>query len=76
MKKDVENKITERQRETYKFIFEFMFKHGYSPSLKEIANGLYISKPVAKKHLDALIEKGYISIVPRTARSITIKKII
>lgn len=76
MKKDVENNITERQKETYKFIFNFMINKGYSPSLREIAQGLYISKPVAKKHLDALIDKGYISIVPRTARSITIKKII
>ena len=37
-----------------------MINKGYSPSLREIAQGLYISKPVAKKHLDALIDKGYI----------------
>jgi len=42
------------------------------PSLNDIAKGIYASKPVAKKHIDALIYKGYIKHTPHIARSIVI----
>lgn len=73
--KNEENKLTERQQETYDFILTFIVENGFSPSLREIANGIYCSKPVAQKHIESLIEKGYISHQPNTARSIVIKKI-
>ena len=69
------DKLTERQKDVYNFIKDYHFKKGYSPSLREIAQGVYCSKPVAQKHLLALIDKGYITYTPRTARSIVILQI-
>lgn len=74
--KNEENNLTERQHETLNFIYTFIIKNGFSPSLREIANGTYCSKPVAQRHLEALIDKGYITHTPNTARSIVLKKII
>ena len=65
-------KLTERQIETYNFIYDYILNNGYSPSLKDVSKGIFASKPVAKKHIDALIEKGYIKQTPHIARSIVI----
>ena len=70
LKKD--DKLTERQKEVFNFIREYHTLHGYSPSLREIAIGCYCSKPVAQKHLIALIDKGFVTYTPKTARSIVI----
>lgn len=75
MKKDELKPLTERQADAYEFIKYFIKVHGYSPSVREIARGIYVSKPVAQKHLMSLVEKGYVSYTPRTARSIIIKNI-
>ena len=74
--KNADIKITERQRETYQFILNYILQHGFSPSVREVAQGIYVSKPIARRHIEALIKHGLISVVPRTARSITIQKII
>lgn len=67
--------LTERQQETFDFIKDYINKNHYSPSLRDVAKGIYASKPVAQKHINALIEKGYIINTPRTCRSIVILKI-
>lgn len=71
-----EDNLTERQKETFNFICEYISTHCYSPSLREIAKGIYASKPIAQKHLTALIDKGYLTNTPHTARSIVILKVI
>lgn len=65
--------ITERDKDILNFICGFMEQHGYSPSIREIGAGVYLSKPVVQRHLWRLVECGYISIEPRTARSIVLK---
>ena len=65
-----ENKLTERQQETLDFICKYRSEKGFSPSLREIAKGIYVSKPTAQKHLMNLIEKGFVTYTPRTSRSI------
>ena len=75
MKKD-DNKLTDRQTETFNFIIDYIFSKGFPPSVSEIAKGIYASKAVAQKHIEALTDKGYIKHVPRVARSITILKFI
>ena len=65
-------KLTDRQKEVYIFIYDYINMNGYSPSLSDISKGLYISKPVVKKHIDALTEKEYIKHTPYIARSIVI----
>lgn len=67
--------LTERQKETLDFINNYINNYGYSPSLNDVAKGIYASKPVAKKHLDALEIKGFIKHTPHIARSIVINKI-
>ena len=64
--------LTERQKETLLFINNYISINGYSPSLNDVAKGIYASKPVAKKHLESLEIKGYIKHTPNIARSIVI----
>lgn len=75
MKKE-ENKLTERQTDTLIFIMNFILKNGFSPSLNEVAKGIFVSKPVAQRHITALITKGYLKHTPNTNRSYVIKKVI
>ena len=65
--------ITERDKDVLLFIQDFIQEHQYSPSLNEICRGVYLSKPVVRKHLFRLVEYGYLSITPKTARSIVVK---
>lgn len=64
--------VTERDQELLDFIKEYQTRHGYSPSLREISRGLYMSVTTAQRHLYKLVELGCISITPRTPRSIVL----
>ena len=63
--------LTKRQKEILDFVSQFLDRHGYSPTLEEIAtyfnlaslNGVY-------KHLQALQERGFIRRLSNQARSI------
>ena len=67
--------LTDRQKDTLTFICLYILKTGYSPSLREIAQGLYISKPVAVRYIKALESKGYIKHTPNIPRSIVVLKV-
>ncbi len=62
--------LTTRQQRIYRFIRDWMEKHGYSPSIREIGQKFGISSPNGvQAHLRALARKGYImraSSKPRT----------
>jgi len=64
--------FTERDQEVLDYIKSFQEKQGYSPSMREIARDLYISKTTAQRRLYRLLEMGCISMIPRTPRSIVI----
>ena len=64
--------FTERDKEVLDYIKSFQEKQGYSPSMREIARDLYISKTTAQRRLYRLLEMGHISMIPRTPRSIVI----
>lgn len=67
--------LTERQKEVYNFITQFIEEHGYSPSFREIAKGCYFgSVSTVAGYVDRLIKKGAIDYIPRTPRTITPKK--
>ncbi|NIA22752.1 MAG: transcriptional repressor LexA [Proteobacteria bacterium] len=54
--------LTKRQSEILKFIREYSSINGYPPSIREIAKHFFIKSPSgAKKHVDALVKKGYLS---------------
>ncbi len=63
--------LTDRERETYTFIQDFILRQGYAPKLREIAAGLGIrSRGTVHRYLQALVEAGLIEIEPDRARGI------
>lgn len=68
--------FTDRDNEVLQYIKDFQKENGYSPSMREMARGLYISKTTAQRRLYRLLEMGYISMIPRTPRSIVIHVVV
>jgi repressor LexA len=65
--------LTERQKEILKFIKEFIEQSGFPPTYREIGSHFnIISTFGVKRHLDALIKKGYLNIDSNSNRSITL----
>ena len=65
--------LTKRQRQILDFIGDFMGKHGYSPSLEEIAAHFGLSSvATVHKHLTALEERGAIHRGHNQSRSISL----
>jgi repressor LexA len=61
--------LTERQKKVLEFITSYFEKHGYSPSIRDIAKAFRITPRGAMMHLVVLEKKGYIS-RSKKARSI------
>lgn len=69
----LEVKLTKRQEEILKFINDFIMFNGFPPSYREIGNHFDISSTFGvKRHLDALIKKGFINIDSKSNRSISL----
>lgn len=69
----LEVKLTKRQEEILKFINDFLMFNGFPPSYREIGNHFNISSTFGvKRHLDALIKKGFINIDSKSNRSISL----
>jgi repressor LexA len=65
--------LTPRQKEVFLKICGFMEEHGYAPSLREVCELAGLKSTNAADDLLHLLQvKGYISRVPRIARSIKI----
>jgi SOS-response transcriptional repressor LexA len=64
---------TKKQRELLGFIEEFIAKHGYSPSYREIMQGLnYNSVATVALHVNNLIKRGHLQKRDHSARSLEI----
>lgn len=64
---------TKKQRELLTFIEEFIAAHGYSPSYREIMQGLqYNSVATVSLHINNLIKRGHLQKRDRSARSIEV----
>lgn len=62
---------TKKQRELLSFIEGFITEHGYSPSYREIMNGLrYNSVATVALHVNSLIARGHLRKRDRSARSL------
>jgi repressor LexA len=71
----MKNELTERQQEILNFIHEFRDENGYPPTLREIGRRFSISSTFGvKRHLDALVKKGYLNIESNASRGISIIK--
>jgi len=64
--------ITEPERSVLQFICDFWQAHGYSPTLREISEGCYMSSGNVYRFLDKLEVRGCIRREPNIARSIVI----
>lgn len=64
---------TKKQRELLTFIEKFIAEHGYSPSYREIMNGLnYNSVATVSLHVTSLIKRGHLRKRDHSARSLEI----
>jgi SOS-response transcriptional repressor LexA len=63
--------LTRQQARALDFVRRYANEHGFSPSFQEVAAGVGLaSKGGAKRLLDHLRDRGFISFAPRQARSI------
>ncbi len=64
---------TKKQRELLTYIEQFIGQHGYSPSYREIMNGLdYTSVATVSLHINSLIRRGHLRKRDRSARSLEV----
>src|SRR3954464_9041109 len=64
---------TKKQRELLTFIENFINEHGYSPSYREIMNGLsYTSVATVALHVNNLIKRGHLRKRDHSARSLEV----
>lgn len=69
----MKNKLTDRQQEILDFISEFRKENGYPPTLREIGKSFGISSTFGvKRHLEALVKKGYLNIESNASRGISL----
>jgi repressor LexA len=65
--------LTERQQEILDFIQEFIQSKGYPPSFREIGKHFNIASTFGvKRHIDALVKKGYLSNESKTSRTLSL----
>ena len=65
--------LTKRQRDILDYVKDFLHRHGYSPTLEEIANHFSLaSLNGVYKHLRALEERGFIRRLSNQSRSIQV----
>lgn len=63
--------LTRRQREILDFVTEFVAANGHSPSLLEIGARFGLSSPATvHKHVQRLVDKGFLRKSPHSARSV------
>ena len=74
--KDSQNiRPTKKQKELLSFIEEFIAARGYSPSYREIMQGLkYTSVATVALHVNNLIKRGHLQKRDRSARSLEVIK--
>lgn len=66
---------TKKQKELLSYIEEFIAAHGYSPSYREIMQGLqYTSVATVALHVNNLIKRGHLQKRDRSARSLEVVK--
>lgn len=65
--------LTKRQHVVYAMVAEYIGKHGYAPSLDEIAKALHYRSPASvHEHVCTLERKGWITRLPTYHRGIAL----
>lgn len=71
----MKNQLTERQKNILSFIEQFRSENGYPPTLREIGKKFEIASTFGvKRHLEALVKKGFISVESNASRGISFLK--
>lgn len=71
----MKKQLTERQEEILTFIKQFLESNGYPPTLREIGKRFNIASTFGvKRHLEALVKKGYLNVESNASRGITVYK--
>ncbi len=66
-------RLTERQQAIFQYLQRYVEEHGFPPTIREIARHFQLAGPKgAKKHLDALVRKGFIQRLPGQPRAIRV----
>ena len=69
----MKNDLTKRQENIYLFIKEFIDFNGYPPTYREIGSHFNIASTFGvKRHIDALIKKGFLNIIENSSRTISV----
>ncbi len=69
----MKNKLTDRQEDILNFLKQFTLENGYPPTLREIGKHFQISSTFGvKRHLEALVKKGFINIESNASRGISL----
>lgn len=69
----MKNELTERQQEILDFIQQFIAVKGFPPSFREIGKQFGIASTFGvKRHIDALVKKGYLSNESKTSRTLAV----
>lgn len=69
----MKDKLTDRQENILAFIKQFTLESGYPPTLREIGKHFQISSTFGvKRHLEALVKKGFINIESNASRGISL----
>jgi len=67
----MKKELTIRQKEILDFILRFIEKEGYPPTYREIASEFKLASTFGvKRHIDALVKKGYLQVGNNLSRSI------
>ncbi|WP_145047884.1 hypothetical protein [Paenibacillus xylanexedens] len=67
--------LTRRQQEIYDFIRLFIGDNGYSPTIREIADGIMLaSSSTVHSHVNSLIRKGYLTHSSGGVRTLALTK--
>lgn len=64
--------LTGMQRQILEFLKDYLGRHGYPPTVREIGGHFKILWPAARQHLHALEKKGFIRINPTKSRGIEV----
>ena len=66
--------LTARQHEILTLIRNYQAKHGYPPSLRELASHFKVYPNTIQDHLKALIKKGYLKREPNRSRGVSLPR--
>lgn len=71
----LEKTLSRRQQDVYDFIRLFIEDNGYSPTIREIADGIMLSSAsTVHAHVNSLIRKGYLTHSSGGVRTLALTK--